>query len=257
MLIPEYEIRILPKGECRQLTDATIPPSVIADMKSYYEARANEYDEWFYRKGRYNHGDEVNARWAIEAAMVSEQLTVFKMKGHLLEVAPGTGIWTEQLLRVADSITAVDASPQMIAINQNKVRNTKVQYIEADLFQWQPDKQYDGVFFGFWLSHVPTDRLKSFLQMVASALKPDGKIFFVDSRPEPTMSAREHKLPAPGSQIMKRVLNDGRSYDIIKNFYEPKALEMQFKNAGLQITVDETPNYFIYGKGYRKLTQPA
>jgi len=239
------------------MTNSAIPPSVLSGMKSYYDARAAEYDEWFYRQGRYDHGPDINGRWSAEADLVRSVLAGFEMQGHLLELAPGTGIWTEQLLRYADSITAVDASPQMIAINASKIATNKVRYVEADLFEWLPDKQYDGVFFGFWLSHVPADRLDSFLRMVGLALKPGGKIFFVDSRPEPTMSAKEHKLPEVGSQVMKRVLNDGRSYDIIKNFYEPMALEDRFSNAGLNMIVKETPNYFIYGMGQRQVTQPA
>lgn len=228
-----------------------VPPSVLEDQKRYYESRAAEYDEWFYRKERYDRGPEVNALWHSDAALVADALAAFSMTGDILEFAPGTGIWTQRLLDTADSITAVDASQQMIEINRAKVQSDKVTYKLADIFAWQPDRQYDGVFFGFWLSHVPLDRLDTFFATVAAALKPGGKLFFVDSRPDETMSARDHQLPAAGSQIMRRVLNDGSSFEIVKNFFDPVDLTEVCARHGLRADIRETPRYFIYGSGVR------
>ena len=44
----------------------------------------------------------------------------------------------------------------MININRAKLQSGRVDYQRVDLFAWQPRRQYDMVFFGFWLSHVPT-----------------------------------------------------------------------------------------------------
>jgi hypothetical protein len=35
----------------------------LAEQIEYYRARANEYDEWFFRQGRYDHGLELNKSW--------------------------------------------------------------------------------------------------------------------------------------------------------------------------------------------------
>jgi hypothetical protein len=35
----------------------------------YYQARASEYDEWFLRQGRYDHGAAQNARWFTEVTV--------------------------------------------------------------------------------------------------------------------------------------------------------------------------------------------
>lgn len=228
-----------------------ISDDILDCMKIYYEARAAEYDEWFYRKGRYDHGEDLNVRWNANAAQVTAALDEFAMTGDILELASGTGIWTNRLARGAQSVTAVDASPQMIEINRRKVANAKVNYVLSDLFEWNPQTQYDGVFFGFWISHVPTERLDAFLSKVAAALKPGGKVFFVDSRPDQTMSANNHTLPEPGSQIMKRLLNDGSSYDIVKNFFNPAELKARCAKAGLRVDVRETPHYFLYAMGER------
>jgi demethylmenaquinone methyltransferase/2-methoxy-6-polyprenyl-1,4-benzoquinol methylase len=228
-----------------------VAEETLEQMKDYYRTRASEYDEWFYRKGRYDRGEEINSRWFAEAEVVETALDNLQIRGDVLEFAPGTGIWTEKLVRTATTVTAVDASPEMVEINRAKVSSPKVSYVLADLFQWQPDRQYDAVFFGFWLSHVPLERIDEFFGMVAKALRPGGKLFFVDSRREVTSTAADHVLPEATSQVMTRRLNDGREFQIVKNFFEPGYLTEHFAKAGLKVTVLETPSFFIYGMGTR------
>ena len=226
-----------------------VPARVLDEMMVYYRERASEYDEWFYRRGRYDRGAQSNALWFAEADEVFHALARFDMRGELLELAPGTGIWTERLLRTASSVTAIDASNEMIAINRARVNSERVEYVLADLFTWQPPRLYDGIFFGFWLSHVPLERLDSFLDMLATALRPGGKIFFVDGRREPSGTAANHQLPSEGEQLMIRKLNDGRAFEIVKNFYDPIALAGHFAKHGLDVTVQETATYFLFGYG--------
>ena len=226
-----------------------VSSSVLNEMVIYYQARAREYDEWFYRQGRFDHGPDANARWFTEAGEVFAALDALGIEGDVLELAAGTGIWTERLLRTATSITVVDASPEMMAINRAKVASERVSYLQADLFSWRPTRTYDAVCFGFWLSHVPLERLSTFLSMVATALQPGGSIFFVDGRREPTITAVDQQLPERESQVMTRRLNDGREFHIVKNFYEPVCLAECFAAAGLQVKVCETPTYFLYGYG--------
>jgi hypothetical protein len=75
-------------------------------------------------------------------------------------------------------------------------------------------------------------------------LRPGGKVFFVDSRREPTSTAADHQLPEPGHQVMTRKLNDGRDFEIVKNFYDPGKLISRCIRAGLEMTVRETATYF-------------
>ncbi len=229
-----------------------VPSRILDEMREYYRERAAEYDEWFYRQGRYDRGPEANARWFAEADEVAAALDALDLRGDVLELAPGTGIWTARLLRAADAIVAVDASEEMIAINRAKVGSARVRYVQADLFAWRPDREYDGVFFGFWISHVPRERLDGFLATVVAALRPGGKVFFVDGRPEPTGTARDQALPAPGSQVMVRRLHDGREYRIVKNLYDPADLAAHCRAAGLDVDIRETATYFLYGAGARR-----
>lgn len=232
--------------------DDVVSEQTLHEMARYYRERAAEYDEWFYRRGRFDRGPALNARWFAEVAQVESALDGAGLGGDVLELAPGTGIWTQRLAAAVRSLTAVDASPEMIAINRARLAGRPVTYIQADLFTWRPERHYDAVFFGFWLSHVPRERLDAFLEVVASALRPGGALFFVDSRREPTSTAVDHQLPEQQAQVLTRRLNDGRMYSVVKNFYEPDLLAARFAAAGCAVTVRQTPAYFLYGAGTRR-----
>jgi demethylmenaquinone methyltransferase/2-methoxy-6-polyprenyl-1,4-benzoquinol methylase len=131
---------------------------ILQQQIAYYRARAAEYDEWFYRKNRYDKGAEINQQWFDEAEVVRQTLHRLGHVGDALELACGTGIWTQELAKLANHVTALDASEEMLAINRAKLNAPNVTYQRVDLFAWQPERQYDLVFFGFWLSHVPPER---------------------------------------------------------------------------------------------------
>lgn len=215
----------------------------------YYRARAGEYDEWFLRQGRYDRGPEHNARWFEEAATVRERLTELGPLGRVLEMAAGTGIWTERLLLQAESVHCVDAAPETAEVNRARNPAPAVTHEVADLFAWRPRERYDTVFFSFWLSHVPERRFEPFWATVATALAPGGRVFFVDSRPDPTSTAPEHVVD--GSGFQRRRLNDGRSYLIVKRYYEPDLLERRLRGMGWAVGVGGTPHYFLWGTGRR------
>jgi hypothetical protein len=41
-----------------------------------------------------------------------------------------------------------------------------VEFIEADVFAWQPPRRYDTAVFAFWLTRVPPARFAAFWSMV-------------------------------------------------------------------------------------------
>ncbi len=223
--------------------------SLLKQQIAYYRARAPEYDDWFFRRGRYDRGPAVNADWFAEVACVRDALEAFRPEGDVLELACGTGLWTEPLLASARRITAVDAAPEVLALNHERVHSPAVRYIRADLFTWRPEERFDAVFFGFWLSHVPPEKFESFWRMVASALKPGGRVFFVDSKYEPTSTARDHRLGDPGEGMVNRRLSDGREFKVVKIFYQPEDLAGRLQSLGWTTRIHETPNYFIFGEG--------
>lgn len=219
---------------------------IIQEQIAYYCARANEYDEWFYRIGRFNRGEESNQQWFNEIDVVKLALQKVGHTEEILELASGTGIWTQELLNIGQKITAIDASQEANEINRSKLSSPNVEYRQIDLFAWEPDAEYDLVFFSFWLSHVPPELLKSFLTKVYKSVRVGGQVFIIDSRFEPTSTANNHILNDDGSIYKSRKLNDGQEFQIVKIFYQPDELKNKLMQVGFKANVNVTERYFIY-----------
>jgi ubiquinone/menaquinone biosynthesis C-methylase UbiE len=220
---------------------------------AYYRARAGEYDEWFLRQGRHDRGPEWNRRWFSELEQVRRELDRFRPTGEVLELACGTGLWTVELARHAAGVTAVDASPEVLEINRARLQEFRpeipVRYVRADLFDWRPDDSYDVVFFGFWLSHVPPRRFAAFWDLVRSALRPGGRVFFVDSLATKTLYEKRRLGRDPRGYTTTRRLNDGREFRIVKIFYDPDVLAAWLADMGWRFSVRRTENHLLYGFG--------
>lgn len=223
--------------------------SLIKQQIEYYKARASEYDEWFLRQGRYDRGLEEKKKWFAEVDQVRHSLDQFKPTGSVLEIACGTGLWTQQLLNCARSITALDAVKEVLELNEKRLRSPRVKYIQTNIFNWQPEEGYDVVFFSFWLSHVPSQYFEDYWKKVRQALKPKGRVFFVDSKYEQTSTARDHELGDAKTGTVKRLLNDGRDYRIVKIFYDREELEKRLGRLGWDVKISETASYFLFGSG--------
>jgi len=131
----------------------------------------------------------------------------------------------------------------MLRVNQAKVASPRVAYVLADLFSWQPGRVYDALFFGFWLSHVPREQLDAFLHSCWTWLRPGGKMFFVDDTGGPTIAP--DVLLRQGRQIEIRTLKDGRSFEIVKNYYETADLVAACVRAGLDMTIRQTATWLL------------
>lgn len=226
---------------------------ILQQQIEYYRARASEYDEWFYRLGRYDHGEALNQKWFDEVKKVSNALRSLGKFDRVLELAAGTGNWTGQLAEMANHVTAIDASEEMLEINYSKSKTAHVHYQQADLFEWEPTEQYDLVFFGFWLSHVPPNEVADFFSKVYRATKPGGHVFLVDSLPDQTSTAADQSVSTNEKAHQKRKLNDGREFQIIKVYYQPETLLPLLTNAGFQAEAYTSGQYFVYAHGRSSL----
>ncbi|MFN8476149.1 MAG: methyltransferase domain-containing protein [Anaerolineae bacterium] len=221
----------------------------LQEQIDYYRARAPEYDEWFLRLGRYDKGEALNRLWFDEIGEVAQALEDFSPAGNVLELACGTGWWTERLARHAGHMTAVDSSPEALALNRARLGSDDIEYVQADLFAWRPMRAYDVVFFSFWLSHVPPEQFAAFWAMVRGALAPGGRVFFIDSLLNPTGSAANQSFGDVEETRQVRKLNDGRAFTIYKVYYDPATLPARLGDLGWDVGVRQTANYFLYGRG--------
>jgi SAM-dependent methyltransferase len=219
--------------------------NVLAEQRRYYAARAPEYDDWWFRRGRYELPPDAKARWDADVAEVEEALAAFRPEGRVLELAAGTGLWTRHLAPAASRLVAVDASPETLALNRARVEG-EVEYVVADVFGWTPIERFDVCFFGFWLSHVPEARFDDFWRLVRAALRPGGRVFLVDSGAGDTA----HTGIAAGRERELRRLADGREFEIVKRRWPPDALAECVRPLGFELDLRTTANgHFLFGGG--------
>jgi SAM-dependent methyltransferase len=214
------------------MTTGSVQDRLLAQQRAYYRALAPHYlDQGLDLPG---------------GAELASALDAFRPAGSVLELACGPGVWTSQLLRHASDVTAVDASPEMLAIAASRVpAGAPVRFVEADLFTWEPDRRYDVVFMGFWLSHVPAERFESFWGVVAAALTPGGRVFFADD----AYRTPDELIEGPASSTIQRRTPDGTAYRIVKVPHEPADLERRLRGLGWDVTVVPTGGPFFWGAG--------
>lgn len=226
--------------------------ALVEEQIAYYRARAGEYDEWALRQGRYDRGPEANARWHGEVAQVADALYGFLAERPIasaLEIAAGTGLWTQRIAPSVQRLTALDAAPETLAINRERLGELagRVTYVTADIFTWDPGERFDAIFFGFWLSHIPPERFDGFWASVRAWLKPEGRVFLVDSLYNDQSTARDHQLEGPEATTVERKLSDGQRYRIVKVFYTPERLSADLARLGWDSALQATPGFFVYG----------
>ena len=214
---------------------------VLAQQKRYYAERAPEYDDWWYRRGRYELAPDALARWQADADEAEAGLHALTPLGAVLELAAGTGIWTRKLVALADRVVAVDANPETLALNTDEA-----ELVRADVFEWRPSGRFDLVFFSFWLSHVPEARFEEFWALVRDALVPGGRVFLVDSGAGDTA----HTGIDQAGWEETRSLADGRRFRIVKRRWSPEELAERVRPLGFELELRDTANgHFLYGGG--------
>ena len=213
---------------------------ILENQRRYYAERAPEYEDWWYRRGRYALDPEAEARWHADVAEAQAALQTFGVHGDVVELAAGTGLWTTRLARDARRVVALDANPAMLARNP-----AEADFRVVDLFAWEPDEQFDLCFFSFWLSHVPEERFDAFWGTVRASLKPDGRVFLVDN----TSGDPTHAWRVDG-EVETRTLADGRAFDIVKRRWSPDALAARVAPLGFELDLRTTANgHFLVGGG--------
>ena len=203
---------------------------LLAGQRAYYSEIAADYERG------------AIPGWSGED--LEEALRSFGPGGDVLELACGPGSWTAQLAELADRVTAVDGSQEMLDHARHRLRGKPVRFIHADIFTWQPDRVYDTVVFGFWLSHVPPSRFEAFWDLVGRALKPGGRVFFADDA---------HRTPDEAVDqapwLVQRRLPRGGTRRIVKIADDPLELERRLSEIGWRITVTRAQGPFFSGQG--------
>ena len=168
-----------------------VPPETVdglmAEQLRYYEDRAPVYDELLGIAGAGTTAARSSTSGGSARPPRSRRPSPTPPVCACWSSRPGTGIWTRRLAPGAARLVAVDASPAMLARNLEAVGDPRVEYVQADLFEWAPPdgETFDLIAFGFFLSHAPPDRLEAFWARLRSWLAPGGRVWFCDDAAGP------------------------------------------------------------------------
>lgn len=191
--------------EARGLTSTM---SLIDTVARYYATLANEYDTL----AGYTDALAGELREPIKARFQEA------LRGHkVLEIACGTGYWTEVIAGAAESILATDVDPTMISLARRRLAghsNVRCQVADAyDLDGVQG--HFTAAFSHWWWSHVPKSRLRGFLCALHEKLMPGALVIFADQLRYDWALRREDQ---EGNLLERRTLPDGSQWEIVKNF---------------------------------------
>ena len=190
-------------------------------MQSYYAARAAEYDRIYLKPER-----QTDLR-AIELWLPPRFAGA-----RVLEIACGTGYWTQFIAPSAADVVALDTAAETLAVARTRVDAGKVDFQAADAYALpQHIGRFGAAFAGFWFSHVPRARRLEFLLGLAARLEPGAKVLFLDNRYVEGSSTPVSARDADGNTFQTRRLGDGSTHQVLKNF--PTENELRELVAGL------------------------
>ena len=193
------------------------------NIRDYYRRRAAEYEQIYYR-------DMPRRRQEI----ADEELRLKELvKGKsVLDTPCGTGYWAHVAAHTARSVVAGDLLEEMIAQAAAKSYPQPVQFVRSDLYRPPfADGSFDIVTLGFWLSHHPRREFTSLFRPLSRVIKPDGLVWMIDNNP-PAEGPGHHSegIDESGNNLKKRLLDNGREYVIIKNYFTEDELREIFSS---------------------------
>lgn len=181
-------------------------------QETYYARRAAEYDEVYRKPERQR-----------DLAWLRERLPQLTAGREVLEIAAGTGYWTEVIATTAASVMATDLNPETLAIAaQRDYGSTPVTLGEADACRLdEVPGDFDLVFCGFWWSHILRADIPRFLAGLHARLAPGTILLLLDNRYVPGSNHAISRTGPDGDTYQQRFLSDGSSYEVVKNFPGP------------------------------------
>jgi SAM-dependent methyltransferase len=208
-----------PRVAQQRKVQGMILDELLEQQREFYDQRATEWRDWIEC-----YMGPVSPRIR---ALLGE--TIALHDSEVLEVAAGTGYLTQWLAGIARHVSALDASPSMLA-ELDSLGLSNVTTMCHDVFDWSPSCSYGAVVCANWLSHVPNELWTAHWAMLDRALCPGGVVVAIDATVDeiphlgghPWWQSRlddGHREP-----LTTRELNDGRRYTVVKQFWEPEQL---------------------------------
>lgn len=177
-------------------------------MQSYYASRAPEYDRIYQLPERQS-----------DLRILEDWIPTILSNHRVLEIACGTGYWTQFFAPKAQHVVAVDTSIETMEIAKQRVKTNNIDFQVADAYALPETLgQFEAAFAGFWLSHVPKSRLQAFLTNVHKRLQVGSTVLFIDNE---YVEGSNHPITErddEGNTYQTRKLLDETFHRVLKNF---------------------------------------
>jgi demethylmenaquinone methyltransferase/2-methoxy-6-polyprenyl-1,4-benzoquinol methylase len=216
-------------GERRRLPHDTALPeraveSADESMRAYYAARAPIYDEVYLRPER-----------QADLAALRAMVPAWFAGRSVLEVACGTGWWTQFIAPVAARMTATDGVAAPLEFARLRPGVGRVAFAQADAFALpQSLGTFDAAFAGLWISHVPVERRQPFLAGLHARLAPGAIVVFIDNTEAQCARLPVVERDSAGNGYQMRTLADGSTHRVLKNFPSEAELRGMIDGIGLR-----------------------
>jgi demethylmenaquinone methyltransferase/2-methoxy-6-polyprenyl-1,4-benzoquinol methylase len=207
-----------------------------AGLRAYYARRAAEYERIYAKPER-----------QADLAQLTEWIGGRLAGRRVLEIACGTGWWTERYAPRAARALATDISEEVLAIARTKsYPEGRVHFSIADAHALDAVAgDFDAVFAGFWWSHLDRRELPRFLSGVRKRFQNGARALFLDNRYVEGSSTPLAETDAAGNTWQLRRLDDGSTHRVLKNFPDAAELHAVAKPFARMVQVTELPYYWV------------
>jgi demethylmenaquinone methyltransferase/2-methoxy-6-polyprenyl-1,4-benzoquinol methylase len=191
------------------------PRSSTPQLEKYYEKRASEYEQVYEKAERQD-----------ELAWLRGRIPELFRGRTVLEVACGTGYWTQFIAKSARKVHACDINDAVLEIAREKaIARGKADFFKADAVSLEGvPPGCDAAFAGFWWSHVKKSGIERFVAGLARRLEPGALVAILDNQYVEGSSTPLSRRDAEGNTYQKRRVQSGEEYEVLKNFPAPDEL---------------------------------
>ncbi len=206
-------------------------------LGEYYAERAAEYDEVYRKPERQE-----------DLAKLRQLLPPLVAGKRVLEVASGTGYWTQVLRRTRPPRSRLLTSmPRQSPLRPSAATARRASACTLPTpTTWRPCQgDFDLVFCGFWWSHIRRADIPRFLAGVRERTGPGTGLILLDNRYVPGSSQPVTRTGPDGDTYQQRELADGRGYEVLKNFPDGAQLEADLAGVAVGLTWTELEYFWL------------
>jgi demethylmenaquinone methyltransferase/2-methoxy-6-polyprenyl-1,4-benzoquinol methylase len=206
-------------------------------LAGYYAARAQEYERIYDKPER-----------QADLARLKRLIPAYFASRDVLEIACGTGYWTQFIAPAARKVTATDINPETLAVARIKdFPPERVSLEIADAHRLHERYSgYTGAFAGFWWSHLTRAERRGFLDALHLALAPGAIVVMLDNSYVEGSSTPIAYVDAEGNTFQRRTLADGSQHDVLKNFPTESELRADLGAAGSAVEYTQLDYYWLF-----------